>query len=103
MKKLMSIAAIALFVAGSSAFACDTCGCKDKKGEGEKKECTATKEDKQCEGEKAEKKTAHLKMSRSQKIVQNRETIKKFEVLKGSPDSRPDSPVRRKPGNVFPI
>lgn len=33
MKKMMSIAAIALMVVGSSAFACDTCGCKDKKAE----------------------------------------------------------------------
>ena len=55
MKRLMSIAAIALFVAGSSALACDTCGCKAKKAEGKKSECTATNGSKQCTGEKAEK------------------------------------------------
>lgn len=60
MKKMMSIAAIALFVAGSSAFACDTCGCKDKKAEGEKKAaCTATKDGKACDAaKKSEKKCA---------------------------------------------
>ena len=52
MKRMMSIVAIALFVAGSSAFACDTCGCKAKKAEGEKKACAS------CAGETAEKKCA---------------------------------------------
>ena len=41
MKRMMSIAAIALFVAGSSAFACDTCGCKAKQAEGKKAACSA--------------------------------------------------------------
>lgn len=49
MKKMMSIAAIALFVAGSAAFACDTCGCQAKKAEGKKTECTAKKD---CCGKK---------------------------------------------------
>lgn len=40
MKRMMSIAAIALFMAGSSAFACDSCGCKAKKAEG-KSECSS--------------------------------------------------------------
>ncbi len=30
MKKMMSVAAVALMMAGSMAFACDSCGCKDK-------------------------------------------------------------------------
>lgn len=47
MKKIMSIAAIALMVAGSSAFACDTCGCKAKKAE-EKPACTACDAAKKC-------------------------------------------------------
>lgn len=33
MKRIMSIAAIALFMVGSSVFACDTCGCKAKKAD----------------------------------------------------------------------
>ncbi len=33
MKRMMSIAAIALFLAGSTVFACDSCGCKAKKTE----------------------------------------------------------------------
>jgi hypothetical protein len=48
MKKLMSIAAVALFMAGSSAFACDGCGCSAKKAE-KKTECTAGSEDKQAD------------------------------------------------------
>lgn len=60
MKRMMSIAAIALFVAGSSAFACGSCGCSAKKAEakkpacsqakscGEKKACTASKDAKKC-------------------------------------------------------
>ena len=36
----MSIAAVALFMAGSSVFACDSCGCSAKKAE-KKAECTA--------------------------------------------------------------
>ena len=47
MKKLMSIAAIVVFMAGSTAFACDTCGCKAKAAE--KAACTACTEEKKCE------------------------------------------------------
>jgi hypothetical protein len=50
MKRLMSIAAIALFMAGSSAFACDGCGCSAKKAEkkAECSSCTEGKEAKKC-------------------------------------------------------
>lgn len=48
MKRMMSIAAIALFMAGSSAIACDSCGCKAKKSEGKKAACTECKADKAC-------------------------------------------------------
>ena len=58
MKRMMSIAAIALFVAGTSALACDTCGCKAKKGDGKKTECSATNGNKQCGGSKEAKKCA---------------------------------------------
>ena len=75
MKRLMSIAAIALFVAGSSALACDTCGCKAKKdakdcAEGCTKECCASKAEakdcaegctKECCAPKAEAKEAEAK------------------------------------------
>jgi len=51
MKKMMSIAAVALMIAGSMAFACDTCGCKEKKAE--KAECcTAEKKCDACTAEK---------------------------------------------------
>jgi hypothetical protein len=46
MKRLMSIAAIALFVAGSSAFACGSDGCDPKKTDKSDKEQTA------CDGSK---------------------------------------------------
>ncbi|HSR87935.1 MAG TPA: hypothetical protein VLL07_03195 [Pontiella sp.] len=52
MKKTLSIAAIALMMAGSMAFACDTCGCKDKKAEKEAC-CTAEKKCDSCSEEKA--------------------------------------------------
>ncbi len=55
MKRMMSIAAIALFLASSSALACDTCGCKAKKAESKKatcsegkKACSTKKEAKKC-------------------------------------------------------
>lgn len=51
MKKMMSIAAVALFVAGSAAFACDTCGCKAKKAD-TNATCTATKGSKECAAKK---------------------------------------------------
>ena len=60
MKKMMSIAVVALLMVGSVAIACDTCGCKEKKAE--KKECsscTAEKKaecSKKCEACTAEKK-----------------------------------------------
>ena len=54
MKKLMSIVAVALFVAGSSAFACDTCGCKAKKED--KAACSACPAEKKCDKCTAEKK-----------------------------------------------
>ena len=43
MKKMMSIAAVALMMAGSSAFACGSCGCADK-GEKSKSSCSSSKE-----------------------------------------------------------
>ncbi len=52
MKKIMSIAAVALMMAGSMAFACDTCGCKDKKAE-KTACCTAEKKCDGCTAEKA--------------------------------------------------
>jgi hypothetical protein len=61
MKRMMSIAAIALFVAGSAVYACDTCGCKAKKAEGKKAACTACKTEKACDActaKKAEAKKA---------------------------------------------
>jgi hypothetical protein len=53
MKKLMSIAAIALFMTGAAALACDTCGCQAKKAECEKKSCSA--QEKKCDKCTAEK------------------------------------------------
>ena len=58
MKKIMSIAAVALFMAGSSAFACDTCGCKAKADEGKKAACCGKAEDKACCAKKDAKKCA---------------------------------------------
>lgn len=52
MKRMMSIAAIALMMAGNAAYACDTCGCKPKKAE-KKAECSACSASK---GKKAEAK-----------------------------------------------
>ena len=46
MKKLMSVAMVALFVAGSAAFACDSCGCSAKKSDAKKSECSACTEGK---------------------------------------------------------
>jgi hypothetical protein len=51
MKRMMSIAAIALFMAGSSVFACDSCGCSAKKAD-KKAECTACSKDKKAEAKK---------------------------------------------------
>jgi len=53
MKKMMSMAVVALLMAGSVAFACDTCGCKDKAKECEKPACcTAEKKCDKCTEEK---------------------------------------------------
>lgn len=51
MKKVMSIAAIALMMAGSTAFACDGCGCKEKKAD-KKAECSASSCSKEKCGDK---------------------------------------------------
>jgi len=56
MKKLMSIAAIALFVTGSSALACGTCGCKPKQAEVKKPACCAKKDALDCCAKKGNKK-----------------------------------------------
>ena len=62
MKKAMSIAAIALMMAGSVAYACGGCGCQDKKKDGkkcgkEKTECSKGEESKTaCGGAKSAKK-----------------------------------------------
>jgi len=54
MKRVMSIVAIALLMAGSAAMACDTCGCKDKKAECKKEAaCSAEKKCTKCTDEKA--------------------------------------------------
>ena len=49
MKKMMSIAAVALFMAGSSVFACESCGCEAKKAESE---CSACSKDKKADAKK---------------------------------------------------
>lgn len=51
MKKTLSIAAVALMMAGSTAFACSSCGCKTEKTEKKDKEKT---ECSSCKGDKAE-------------------------------------------------
>lgn len=58
MKKVMTVAAIALMMAGTSAFACAGCGCSAKKSDA-KTECKTCKEGnecKPCDAKKAEKK-----------------------------------------------
>jgi len=55
MKRMMSIAAIALFVTGSTVLACDTCGCKAKKAESKKAACCASKDAKECAKKDAKK------------------------------------------------
>lgn len=54
MKKLMTVAMVALFVAGSTSFACSGCGCSAEKKEA-KKECSkeACKDKKSCSDKKA--------------------------------------------------
>lgn len=48
MKKTLSIVAVALMMAGSTAFACSGCGCESKKSDKEKTECGS------CKGDKAQ-------------------------------------------------
>jgi len=56
MNKATSIVVIALMMAGSSAFACNSCGCKSRKAEKAKVECKCSKEKCGCAAKKAEKK-----------------------------------------------
>ena len=51
MKRMMSIAAIALMMTGTSVFACDGCGCTAKKDKA-KTECSKEKE---CDSKKRRK------------------------------------------------
>ena len=46
MRKVLSVVAITMLMAGSTAFACAGCGCEAKKADKEKSECSS------CEGEK---------------------------------------------------
>ena len=62
MKRTMTIAAIALMMAGSYGYACSGCGCEAKKAEKGKSECSADKgEQKQtaCGGSKKAEKASH--------------------------------------------
>lgn len=52
MKKVFSIAMIAVMMAGSVAYACDTCGCKQKKAEKKATCCAKEGEAKCAAGEK---------------------------------------------------
>jgi hypothetical protein len=52
MKKMMSIAVVAFLVAGSAAFACDTCGCAAKKDAAKKAECSSCSKDKKADAKK---------------------------------------------------
>ncbi len=56
MKKMMSIAAIAFLMAGSSVFACNSCGCQAKKSDATA--CSACKPGKPCAACAAAKKKA---------------------------------------------
>ncbi|VGO17249.1 hypothetical protein PDESU_05845 [Pontiella desulfatans] len=51
MKRMMSIAAIALMMAGTAAYACDSCGCSAKKAD-KKAECSACTKGKQADAKK---------------------------------------------------
>jgi len=58
MKKVLTVAAVALMMAGSTAFACSSCGCTAKKeAKTECKKCTDEKKCEACAAKKAEKKT----------------------------------------------
>ena len=54
MKRMMSIAAIALLMAGTSVYACSGCGCSAKKDKA-KTECKACKDGKDCKACEAKK------------------------------------------------
>ena len=56
MKKTMTIAAIALMMAGSVAYACSGCGCSDKSEDGKKEEKKGKEKTECCKS--AEAKTA---------------------------------------------
>ena len=47
MKKTLSIVMVAVLMAGSTAFACSSCGCETKKSDKEKTECESS-----CKGAK---------------------------------------------------
>lgn len=51
MKRVMSIAMIALFMGGASVFACDSCGCKAKKAE-KKASCSTCTSQKKSDAKK---------------------------------------------------
>ncbi len=55
MRKVLSIAAVALFVAGSSAFACGGAGCSVKQSDSKKAGCAAADQAK-CGAQKETKK-----------------------------------------------
>lgn len=61
MKKTLSIAAITLMMAGSSVFACSSCGCTPKEGDKSKTECSASKGDSACSASTAKKSDAGAK------------------------------------------
>ena len=68
MKKTLSIATVALMMAGSTAFACGGCGCEAKKADKEKSECSAC--DKKKADKKAEKKeTAYNTQTEAQQLA----------------------------------
>ena len=80
MKKVMSIAVIALMMVGSVAIACDTCGCKDKKAE--KKECSTcdSKKKGECAEKKCEACTAEKKCEACTKKCEKAETAEASEA-----------------------
>lgn len=72
MKKAMSIMAVALMMAGSTAFACSGCGCEAKKTDKDSKEktecCSKEKKQTACgETKKGEKAEIHLACGGSKK------------------------------------
>ena len=61
MKKVLTVAAIALMMAGSTAFACSGCGCSAKKSDKAKTECKACEKGKECKACDAKEKGAEKK------------------------------------------